>query len=202
MHGKPPRKTQVWRADPITLELRSPNGRGLAIGSIGHFLTVVLRMALTLLVAGLLGTGCSGDEQDVAATTSGRTTTEESFIAGATALCEEAAAQAAQIPVPNTLAQLEEVVAQVTPLNEEWNRRTEALPVPAGKEEEWRELLELLPQDEALLEDLGDAAAANDLAEVQRVNDRLMAIGRKEDAIWREVGVPACTRIRLGQPSV
>jgi hypothetical protein len=159
-------------------------------------------MALTLLVAGLLGTGCSGDEQDVAATTSGGATTEESFIAGATALCEEAAAQAAQLPVPNTLAQLEEVVAQVAPLNEEWNRRTEALPVPAGKEEEWRELLELLPQDEALLEDLGDAAAANDLAEVQRVNDRYMAIGRQEDAIWRELGVPACTRIRLGQPSV
>jgi hypothetical protein len=161
-------------------------------------------MALTLLVAGLLGTGCSGDEQDVAATTSGgtTTTTEESFIAGATALCEEAAAQAAQLPVPNTLAQLEEVVAQVAPLNEEWNRRTEALPVPAGKEEEWRELLELLPQDEALLEDLGDAAAANDLAEVQRVNDRYVAIGRQEDAIWRELGVPACTRIRLGQPSV
>lgn len=165
-------------------------------------MTVVFRAALTLLVAALLGTGCSGDEQDVAATTGGVTTTEESFIDRATALCEEAADRAAQIPAPNTLAQLEEVVAQVAPLNEEWNRQTEALPVPAGKEEEWRELLELLPQDEELLQDLGDAAAANDLAEVQRVNDRYMEIGRKEDALWRELGVPACTNIRLGQPSV
>jgi hypothetical protein len=163
---------------------------------------MVFRMALMLLVGALLAAGCSGDEQDVAPTTAGGTTTEESFVARATALCEDAAAQAAQIPSPNTLAQLEEVVAQVAPLNEEWNRQTEALPVPAGKEEQWRELLELLPQDEALLEDLGEAAAANDLAEVRRVNERYEAIGREEDALWRELGVPACTRIRLGQPSV
>jgi hypothetical protein len=163
---------------------------------------MVLRMVLPLLVAALLGGACSGDEQDVAATTGGGTSTEESFVAQANALCAEAAAKAAQIPAPNTLAQLEEVVAQVAPLNEEWNQRTEALPVPPGKEEEWQELLELLPQDEALLEDLGDAAAANDLAEVQRVNADYPTIGRKEDALWRELGVPACTRIRLGQTSV
>jgi hypothetical protein len=162
---------------------------------------MTLRMALPLVVAALLGGACSGDE-DVAATTGGGTSTEESFVAQANALCEEAAAKAAQIAAPNTLAQLEEVVAQVTPLNEEWNERTEALPVPPGKEAEWRELLELLPQDEALLEDLGEAAAANDLAEVERVNARYLAVGRKEDALWRELGVPACTRIRLGQASV
>ena len=162
---------------------------------------MTLRMALPLVVAALLGAACSGDE-DVAATTGGGTSTEESFVAQANALCEEAAAEAAQIPAPNTLAQLEEVVAQVTPLNEEWNQRTEALPVPPGKEEEWHELLELLPQDEALLKDLGEAAAANDLAEVERVNARYLAVGRKEDALWRELGIPACTRIRLGQASV
>jgi hypothetical protein len=162
----------------------------------------VFRMALMFLVGALLTASCSGDDQNVASTTGGGTTTAESFVARATALCEEAAARAAQIPSPNTLAQLEEVVAQVTPLNEEWNQRTEALPVPPGKEAEWRELLELLPQDEALLEDLGEAAAANDLAEVERVNARYLAVGRKEDALWRELGVPACTRIRLGQASV
>lgn len=162
---------------------------------------MTLRIALPLVVAALLGAACSGDE-DVAATTGGGTSTEESFVAQANALCEALADEAAQIPAPNTLAQLEEVVAEVTPLNEEGNRKIEALPVPAGKEEEWRELLELLPQDEALLQDLGEAAAANDLAEVQRVNDRYLAVGRKEDALWRELGVPACTRIRLGQPSV
>jgi hypothetical protein len=165
----------------------------------GHML---FRIAAPLTLVALLAAGCGGDEQDVAATTRASATTGVSFTAQATAICEELADAAAQIPAPNTLAQLQEVVAQAVPLNEKGNDQIEGLPAPASKEAEWRRLLTLLPQDEALLQELGDAAAANDLAEVERVATEYEEVGRKENALWRSLGVPACTKIRLGRAAV
>ena len=116
-------------------------------------------------------------------------------------MCERGAEEAAQITAPNTLAQLEQVVELVAALNERLNEQTKALTPPPALEDEFRSLVSLLDDDERFLADLGEAAAARDQAAADEAVTRYEALGREEDRLWRLMGVPACTRIRLGQPS-
>lgn len=130
---------------------------------------------------------------------------EASFTTQANSLCERAADRAAQIPAPNTLADIEHVVEIIAPLNEQWNREFKALTPPPGGEEEFRKMVLLFEQDESLLAELGDAAADKDRPRVEDVLRRYDVVIQEEDRLWRLLGVPACTQIRLGtasEPSV
>jgi hypothetical protein len=166
------------------------------------------RIARAALAAGALilplvaGSACGGDE--AAAPTTSETSTEngEGFHARANAICEMAVAEAAQIPAPSTLSQMEHALEQVQPLNERWNDQFRALTPPPDLEDEFDDALVLLKQDEELLAQLLEAAAARDQQRVEEVLAKYEALTAKEDRLWLALGLETCTEIRFGEPSV
>jgi hypothetical protein len=163
-----------------------------------HARSKVAAALTSLLLLG--GSACGGN--DTAATGEAVTAAGETFRERANAICETAVAEAAQIPAPNTLAQLEHVVEQVQPLNERWNNEFRALSAPPDLEDEYDEALALLKQDEELLAQLGEAASARDQHRVDAVLAEYEALTAKEDQLWLRLGLETCTKIRLGGSSV
>jgi hypothetical protein len=113
-----------------------------------------------------------------------------------------AVAEAAQIPAPSTLAQIEHALEQVQPLNERWNDQFRALTPPPDLEDEFDDALVLLQQDEELLAQLLEAAAARDQQRVEEVLAEYEALTAKEDRLWLALGLETCTEIRFGESSV
>jgi hypothetical protein len=118
-----------------------------------------------------------------------------------TAICEKGAQEVAQIPAPSTLAQLEEVVQRVRPLNDRLNQQVKTLTPPSKLRDTFNSLISLFDDDERALVELGEAAAARDQARANEAVTTYESIGREEDRLLEELGVPACTKIRLGRDS-
>ncbi len=123
----------------------------------------------------------------------GETLTKDEYVKQADAICKKYQERAkALVTDPKTVADVEKLAEKTAPLFKDEISELRDLKAPDEIEEQVKATYELLDQQVARLEEVGDAAGKNNLKKLNEIADSAGKLSSEADAKAKEIGLKVC----------
>lgn len=122
----------------------------------------------------------------------GERLTKGEYVEQADAICAEASARLAALPEPRSLEELADVAPRAAAIAAEQLERLRRLRPPADDEAKLDHALDLTERQNALVEEIGEAAAAGDGVRVSELLEELAGVRTEARSIAVEYGLEVC----------
>jgi len=147
-----------------------------------------VRRTLPLLVAVVLAAGCGGDEKPLS---------QAEFTAQGNAICRELYRQLEAMPEPRGAETLASTMEKARGYTEDAIDELDDLGPPPTAEPSFELFLDRVRDEAKLMQDVQDAAEANDLPKAARVADRGTKLDQQANVAASKAGLKVCAQSSL-----